>query len=190
MANVFSEIEDEIFFNEKIIFDENKIKEFIFSYLINRLDSKKDKEKPFYFEQIIYDFFDYFNIHLIKTKKTRDFGIDGLVKLKLEILGEIDLGLQIKYKLIDSNDVDLFLSALRNSELQLGIIVCKDSRRLEKYELNNKIKAILFSKGIILKEKLIKESIDVNPVFVLKLDEITSIIASNIRAAVKAIYKK
>lgn len=108
----------------------------------------------------------------------------------MSLFGEVNLGLQVKYKLIDSTDIDLFLSALRNSELQLGVVVCKDSRRLEKYELNSKIKAILLSKGIAIKERLIKENIDINPVFILKMDEMAEIIANNIRGFVRMIYKK
>lgn len=190
MVNFFSEIEDELFFNEEIIFDEVKIREFASSFILNKLNEKNEVERPFYFEEVIYDFFEYLNIQLIRTKKTRDFGIDGFIKLKVGFLGDIDIGLQIKYKLIDSNDIDLFLSALKNAELQLGVIVCKDSRRLEKYELNSKIKAILLSKGIKIREKLIKEEININPVFVLKFEDILDIVASEIRAVVRAIYKK
>jgi len=190
MVNIFSEIEDDVLFNESIMFDENKIKEYILNFVVNRLNSKPEKERPFFFEEIVYDFFDYRRIDLTKTKKTRDLGIDGIIKLKLDMLGNINLGVQIKYKLIDSNDVDLFLSALKNAELQLGVIVCKDSRKLEKYELNSKIKAILLSKGIKIKEKLIKENIDINPVFILKLNDIIEIVALEMRAVVSAVYKQ
>ena len=145
---------------------------------------------PFFFEEIIYDFFDYRKIKLIRTKKTRDFGIDGIITLETELLGKVNLGLQIKYKLIDSNDIDMFLSAIKNAELQLGVIVCKDSRKLEKYELNSKIKAILLSKGIQIKERLIKEEVDINPVFILKLNDLIDVAASDMRSFVKAVYKK
>jgi hypothetical protein len=190
MVNIFREIEDELFFNEEIIFDEEKIKRFILDFIVNEINTKQDKEKPLFFEKIIYDFFEYRSINLIKTKKTRDSGLDGIIKLKLELLGDITLGLQIKYKLIDSNDVDLFLASLKNAELQLGVIVCKDARKFEKYELNSKIKTILLSKGIKIKERLISEKIDINPLLILKLDEIISIIADEIRAVVKGVYKK
>lgn len=190
MINIFSEIEDNIFSDEDIMFDEDKIKKYILDFIASKLNSKLEKERPFYFEEIVYDFFDYRKIDLTKTKKTRDFGVDGIIKLKLDVLGNINLGVQIKYKTIDSNDIDMFLSALKNAELQLGVIVCKDSRRLKKYELNSKIKAILLSKGIKIKEKLIKESIDINPVFILKLDDIIEIVSLEIRAVVSAIYKK
>lgn len=116
--------------------------------------------------------------------------MDGIIKLKADLIGEINLGLQIKYKLIDSNDIDLFLSALKNAELQLGVVVCKDSRKLEKYDLNNKLKAILLSKGITLKERLIHEKIDMNPVVILKFEDLIEIIASNIRAFSRGVYKK
>ena len=190
MANIFSEIEEQVCFNEEIIFDEDKIKDFILAEIIKRINAKEEKEKPFYFEEIIKDFFKYRKIQLIETKKTRDFGLDGIIKLGLEMLGDINLGLQIKYKLIDSNDIDLFLSALRNTELQLGVIVCKDSRRLDKYELNSKIKAILLSRGILIKERLLNEKVDINPVLILKFEEIISIVASDIRGFIKSVYKK
>lgn len=190
MANIFSEIEEEIFFNEEIIFDEVKIKENVISFIDNKISLKNEKERPFYFQEIVYDFFDYMNIPLLKAKKTRDFGVDGIVRLNIGFLGSIDVGLQIKYTIVDSNDVDLFLSALRNSELQLGVIVCKDSRELTKYELNTKLKAILFSKGIVVKERLIKDKVDINPVFVLKFQDLIDIVTSQIRAVVKGVYKK
>jgi hypothetical protein len=190
MANIFSEIEEEIFFNENLAFDEEKIKKYILEFLGNKINEKEQSQKGFYFEEIIYNFFEYMNIPLTKSLKTRDFGIDGIVKFDIGFLGEIDLGLQIKYKLIDSTDVDLFLSALKNAELQLGVIVCKDSRNLVKYELNSKLKAILFSKGIKIKEKLINENVNLNPVFILKFEEVAEFVASQIRAFVKSVYKK
>src|SRR3989344_3198470 len=118
MDNLFYKIEEEVFFREDIIYDEEKIKEFIIDYIKKKLNEKIDKEKPFYFEEIVYDFFDYINIGLLKSKKTRDFGIDGIIKLNLQLIGEVNLGVQIKYKLIDSTDIDSFLSSLRNAELQ------------------------------------------------------------------------
>ncbi len=190
MVNIFFKIEEKLFFDEEIIFDEIKIRKFIFDFLEKMLVEKSDSEKPFCFEEIVYDFFEYMNISLIKTKKSRDFGIDGIIKLKLDFLGSIDVGLQIKYKLIDSNDIDIFLSALKNSELQLGVVVCRDARRLDNYKLNSKLKAILFSRGIELKEKLIKENVDINPVFIMKFEEIINIVALQMRNFVKAVYKK
>jgi hypothetical protein len=190
MVNIFSEIEEKILLDETLAFNENKIKEEILQTIARKVDPAMDKEKPFVFEQIIYEFFEYLDINIIKTKKTRDFGIDGIIKLNLELLGEMDLGLQIKYAIIDSNDIDIFLSSLKNSELHFGVIVCKGSRKLEKYELNTKIKAILLSKGINIKERLIKEKISINPIFVLKMDDVIGIIASQIRAIARGIYKK
>ena len=189
MNNIFSEIEDKIFFDESIIFDEAKINQFVTNFLINKLNSEEPKKRGFYFEGIILDFFEYINLETIQTKKTRDFGIDGIVKIQIGIFGEINLGIQIKNKLIDSTDIDSFIANLKNCELQLRVIVCRDSRNLSKYELNNKLKAILLSRGIELKQKITSD-ININPVFVLKLDEIIEIIASNIRSVVKAIYKK
>jgi len=189
MNNIFSDTEEDILSNEEILFDKNKIKSYLEETISKRLNSKDDK-KHFIFEKIIYDFFEYLRIPLIKTKKTRDSGLDGIIKLKLDLLGEIDVGLQIKHKKIDSTDVDLFLSALKFAEIQLGTIFCKDSRKLQKYELNSKIKTILLSKGVELKENLIKDKIDINPVSILKVDDILEIVSSNIRDAAKSIYKR
>jgi len=190
MPNIFSEIEDNIFFNETIIFDEEKIKCYILEFLTKKLAAANDKERPFLFEQIIYDFFDYEHILLIRTKKTRDFGIDGVVKLNMQLIGNADIGLQIKFKQIDSTDIDSFSASLKNAELQLGVLVCKESRRLDKYNLNSKLTAILFSRGIKLKERLIEENINLNPIFILKFQDVIDLTASNIRAVVKGVYKK
>jgi len=190
MPNIFSKIEEEVTFDEDIIFDEEKIKQFIFKKIEKKVEKVQEQKRGFYFEEIIYDFFNYMNLPLIKSPKTRDFGIDGMVKLDLNLLGSIDVGLQIKYKLINSNDVDLFLFSLNSAEIKLGVIICKDSRTLQKYELNSKLKAILFSKVILLKEKLIKEKVDINPVFVLKLNDVIEIVSPQIRAFVKTVYKK
>jgi len=189
MTNIISEIEERILNDESIIFDEEKIKEKVLNLILEKMNSIEEKKRPFYFENIISDFFKYLNLNFIETKKTRDFGLDGFLKLRLEVLGEVNLGVQIKYKLIDSTDIDLFSSALKNAEIQLGLIVCKDSRNLQKYNLNSKIKTILLSKGIEIKEKLIKEEIDLNPVLILKLNDIVEIITSNIRGFAKAVYK-
>ncbi len=190
MSNIFSKIEEELLFNEEIVFDENKIKEYVKNYLVNKLNLLVKNKQGFAFEEVIYDFLEYMNLNLIKTNKTRDQGIDGIIKMSLGFFGEINLGLQIKYKLIDSNDVDLFLSSLRNAEIQLGVIVCKESRDLNKYELNSKLRTILLSKGIEVKEKLIKDKININPILILKFDEVIEIVASQIRAIAKSIYKK
>ncbi|MCF7910406.1 restriction endonuclease [Candidatus Pacearchaeota archaeon] len=188
MNNLFSSLEEEILLDEEICFDEEKIKDFLLDKI--KINLEKSENKGFAFEEIVYDFLDFMNIPLIKTNKTRDFGVDGFIKLNVGFLGELNLGVQIKYKLIDSTDVDLFLSSLKNTELQLGVLVCKDSRELTKYELNSKIKSILLSKGISIKEKLLNDKIDINPVFVLKLEEILNIVTYQVRAVVKSIYKK
>lgn len=188
MDNLFFKLEEEIILNEETCFDEEKIKELIFKNIKNKLDNSDNK--GFEFEKIVYEFFEYMNIPVIKTKKTRDSGIDGFIKLKIGFLGDLDLGVEIKHKLINSNDVDLFLTSLRNAEVKLGVMVCKDSRNLTKYELNSKIKSILFSRGITIKEKLLKEKVDINPVFILKLDEIVDVISYQIRAFVRGVYKK
>ncbi len=188
MDNLFFKIEEEVIFDESICFEEEKIKNFILEKMKKRIENSESK--GFAFEEVVYNFFEYMNIPLIKTSKTRDKGLDGFVNFNAGFLGEIKLGLQIKYSLIDSNDVDLFLSALKNAELQLGVIVCKDSRNLINYELNSKIKSILISRGISVKEKLLNEKVDINPVFVLKLNELVEIVSSQMRSFVKSVYKK
>jgi len=188
MNNLFSELEGEIIFLEDICFDEQKIQGFILKEIKKKLDASNNK--GFAFEEIVYDFFEYMNIPLIKTPKTRDGGLDGFVNFNVGFLGEVKLGLQIKYSLIDSTDIDSFLSVLNNAELQLGVIICKGSRNLSKYELNSKIKFILFSRGIVIKEKLLNEKVDINPVFVLKLNELVEIVSTQIRGFAKGVYKK
>ncbi len=188
MSNLFSDIEGEIIFDERICFDEIKIKEEVLKELAKAIE--KSDNKGFEFENIVYDFFEYMNIPLAKTPKTRDNGLDGFVDFNLGFLGNVKLGLQIKYQIINSTDIDSFLAALKNAELQLGTIVCKDSRNLVNYELNSRIKSILLSRGIKVKEKLLKDNININPVFVLKLDELAEITASQMRSFAKAVYKK
>lgn len=193
MPNIFSEIENNLFSldnMEDIVFSEEKISSFILNELSKRLTSVEERETPFIFQEIIYNFFEFMRISLIKSPKTRDRGIDGIIKLPLSFLGEIDLGVQIKYSLVGSPDLDSFQTALKNSELQLGVIACKDSRNLVNYDLNSRIKAILFSRGIELKERLINEKINLNPVYILKLDEIIAIVSSEFRGFAKSVYKK
>jgi len=190
MTNTIKEISEKILDNENIIFDENLIKEELKKEIANRLFTSEEIKRPFLFEQIIFDFFEYVNVPLIKTKKTRDSGIDGIIKINVKFLGEMNIGLQIKYKLIDSNDVDIFIASLKNAELQLGLIVCKESRELHKYSLNSKIKAILLSKGLAQEEDLIKDKISINPINILKLNDIIEMIALDIRNVARGIYKK
>lgn len=189
MTNLFSDIEEKLLSKEEIIFNQNQIKKEIERLIKNKVDLNKPGTH-FVFEEIIYDFFKYINIPLIKTKKTRDSGIDGIIKLKVNLLGEINVGLQIKQKIIDSTDIDSFIAALKLAELQLGTIVCKDSRQLQKYDLNSKIKTILLSRGIVPKENLIKDKIDINPVSIIKFDDILDIVSQEIRSIAKSIYKR
>ena len=190
MNNLFFEIEEKLFEDEDIIFDEERIKDFIFDYVNEKIKGQKISKRRFYFEKIVFDFFEYMGLAVRRTKKTRDFGIDGFVKVKIGFLGNLDFGLQIKYKKIGSNDIDLFLKSLRNVELNLGVIVCKDVRRLDNYDLNSRLRNLLFSKGIEIKEKLIKDKVDINSVVILKFEEIVEIVSSEIRSFVKAVYKK
>jgi hypothetical protein len=190
MSNIFSEIEEIVLFDDNLMFEETKIKEHIQKAILEKLNSTNKENIGFLFEEIVYNFLEYMNISFIKTKKTRDYGIDGVIKTNIGFFGEVNLGVQVKYVVIDSNDIDLFIASLKNLEIQLGVIICKDSRNLEKYELNSKIKGILFSKGINIKEKLIKDKVNINPVLVLKFDEIVGIVSSQIRAVVRGIYKK
>ena len=69
------------------------------------------------------------------------------------------------------------------------MIACKDSRDLQKYDLNNKIKTILLTKGIIQEENLIKDKISINPISIIKFDDILNIVTSEIRGYIKAVYK-
>jgi hypothetical protein len=188
--NTFFKIESEITSNDEIMFDKTKIEEYIANYLTNKIKSVSESKRGFCFQDIVYDFFEYKHIPLMKTKKTRDFGIDGILRLDAGMFGNINLGLQVKYQLIDSNDVDLFLSALKNAELHLGVIVCKDSRKLDKYELNSRLKAILLSRGIELKERLINKEISINPVIILKMRDIVKMVALEIRGFVASVYKQ
>lgn len=188
MTNLFSELEAEITFNESLCFNEEEIKEFLFKKIKQKIESSENK--GFEFEKVVYDFFDYMKIPLTKTSKTRDNGIDGFVDFNLGFLGNVKFGLQIKYKLIDSTDIDSFFASLKNAELQMGVIVCKESRNLTKYELNSRIKTILLSRGISIKEKLLNENVDINPVFVLKLNELVDIVACQMRAFIQSVYKK
>jgi hypothetical protein len=190
MVNIFSEFEDEVLSDETIIFDKEKIKNRLLQLVTKKLESVEDSKKPFLFQDIVYDFFEYERVNIIKSGKTRDSGLDGVVDLNLDLIGKIKLGLQIKYKLIDSNDLDSFIASLRNAELQLGVMVCKDSRKFDKYSLNNKIKTILFSKGIKVRERLIKENIDINPVFIIRFDELLDKIAFELRGFIEGVYKK
>ena len=188
MDNLFFKIENEILSNEEIIFEKEKIKDEINKLILEKFKIKENKN--FFFEDVVCDFFDYIDTPLIKTKKTRDSSLDGILKLKLDFLGDVDVGLQIKNKIIDSTDVDSFYSSLKLSELQIGTIICRDSRHLEKYDLNTKIKTILLSRGIELKEKLINDKIDINPVFIIKFEDIVDIASSQIRGVAKSVYKK
>lgn len=186
--NFFKSIENDLFEKEEIIFNEKKIQEIILQKISEEID-KNPKKEGFCFEKIIYDFFDYLNFDLIKTKKTRDAGIDGIISLKIEPFGNLKLGLQIKYKIIDSTDIDKFIQALNYAELKLGVITCKESRRLIKYELNSKLKALFLTQN--LKNTNFKfEKVDLNPVFILKLKDVVTLGASKMRAIASTIYKK
>lgn len=189
MDNIFEELEGEILDREDILFDESKIKEFIIGKITTIINQRPESERPFLFQNIVYSFLEYMKISIIETPKTRDSGLDGIIKLNLQMLGPISLGLQIKYKKIDSTDIDSFRTALKNAELQLGTLICKDSTKLENYELNNKIKTILLARGIRLKEKLINDKINLNPILVLKFDAALDMVASELRAIARGIYK-
>ncbi len=186
--NIFSKVEDKILTDEEKMFDVSKIKEVLSYSLIEEITKKENKY--LYFEEVVAQFFKYLNVPYAETGKTRDGGIDGIITLQLSLLGNVQLGVQAKYTRIDSNDVDTFLSALKHAELQLGIIVCKESRKLEKYDLNSKIKAILFSRGILIREKAIEESININPIFIIIMDDMLDIVSSQIRNTIRMIYKK
>lgn len=186
--NFFKKIEFELTdAPEQVLFSEKKIRALAEKLVLREINKKPVKQRPAFFEKIICDFFIFRNFKLIKTKKTRDLGLDALIKTRLEPFGELSLGLQIKYKKIGSIDVDLFLRSLDFADLKLGALVCKDSRRLDKYTLSAKLKAMLFGLG---EEASLKKRIDLKPVFILKFSDILDVFTGEIRLRMKGIYKR
>jgi len=186
-SNFFKILDKKIFSSEQIIFSKSKIKKFVKNLIFQELNSLPKNKRGEFFEKIVCDFFEYMHFELTRTKKTRDFGLDGIIKTELEPFGKLKIGLQIKYKKINSIDVDSFLQALNFAEIRLGALVCKDAARLDKYTISSKLKAMLFGeeKGIKVKEKL-----ELKPVFILKFEDVLNIFSEEVRYKVQAIYKR
>jgi len=187
-TNFFKEIEKRILYeDEEILFDDKKIREISEKLIIDKINKIDENKKGLFFEEIICDFFEYKNFEIFRTKKTRDFGLDGLIELKIEPFGNLKLGLQIKYKKVGSEDIDLLINALNFAEIKMGVLVCKDSGRLDKYNLSSKLKAMLIGKENKIE---IKENLDINPVFILKFSDILDIFSQSVRDVVRSVYKK
>ena len=187
-TNFFKEIEEKILYeDEEILFNDKKIREIAEKIILNKINEFEERKRGLFFEEIILDFFEYKNFKIFRTKKTRDFGLDGLIKIDIEPFGNLKLGLQVKYKKIDSKDVDLLVNALNFAEIKVGVLVCKDAGRLDKYNISSKLKAMLIGKENKLN---IKEDFNINPVFILKFDDILDIFSHNIRGVVEMFYKK
>jgi len=173
---------------EKTIFSEKKIMEFSENYIQMELKKISPNKRGWFFQKIVCDFFRFKRFRVIECKKTRDLGIDAVIKKKFDILGDLQLGLQIKYKKIGAADIDSFIQALDFAEIRLGVIACKESSRLDKYTLSSKMKALLL--GLPGKKIKIKERIQLKPVFVITLNEIIKLISSDARLMVRSIYKR
>ena len=187
-TNFFKEIEKKILYeDEEILFDNEKVREIAEKIVLTKINDVDEKKRGLFFEEIILDFFEYKNFKIFRTKKTRDFGLDGLIEIEIEPFGHLKLGLQVKYKRIDSKDVDLLISALNFAEIKVSVLVCKDFGRLDKYNLSSKLKAMLIGK----ENKIdIKEDLNINPVFILKFNDILDIFSSSVRDVVRSVYKK
>lgn len=188
--NFFKKLEEEaLWHKEDTLFDADRIKSYARGYILNKIQEKKEKERGFFFEEIVCDFFEYLGYRVTRTKKTRDRGLDGIVDVKIMPLGEVKLGIQAKWGRIDSGDVDGFIQSLENAEIRLGVIACRDSTRLQKYTLPAKIKSILFFRNIKAKVKDIPD-VGIEPVFILKLDDMIEVTSKKIRDIVSSTYKR
>lgn len=186
--NYFKELQTQILRNsENILFDEKKIKKIAKKELEKAMENQPKTKNGLFFEEIICDFFEFLGFEVIRTKKTRDLGIDGIIKTKLQPFGLLELGLQVKYKTIDSSDVDSFVQALNFAEIRIGVIVCKKAKRLDKYTLSSKMKAILLGAK---NEVRINKRIDLKPVFVMSLRETIDVFSQHLRDVVKSVYKR
>ncbi len=186
--NLFRQLEEEILDRaEGEIFNHQKIcaiaKEFFSKKIAN---AKNDSERGFIFQDIVCDFFEYKNFKIHRTKKTKDFGIDGVIEAEIRPFGILRMGLQVKYKRINSADLDSFLQALDFAEIKVGVIACKDSARLQKNSAKAKFKAMLLGRT----EKIPKfEDFGLQQVFVLKFAEIICLFAEETMLVIKGIYK-
>jgi len=187
-TNFFRRIEEEILMeDEEILFSNKEIRKLSEEIILNEFKKIEERKRALFFEEIICDFFEYQYFKIFRTKKTRDFGLDGLIEIEIEPFGNLKMGLQVKYKNVNSNDVDSFLQALNFAEIKVGVLVCKDSGRFDKYKISSKLKAMLIDKKIDIK---IKEDFNINPVFILKFSDILDIFSHNVRNVVESVYKK
>lgn len=188
--NFFKKFEEDVLWQkEDTLFDADRIKSYTRKYVLDKIQDKKEKERGFFFEGIVCDFFEYLGYRVTRTKKTRDMGLDGIVDVNIMPLGEVKLGIQAKWRKIGSRDVDGFIQSLENAEIKLGVIACRDSTRLQKYTLSAKIRSILLFRDIEAKVKDIPD-IGIEPVFILKLDDIVEVTSKKIRDIVSSTYKR
>ncbi len=191
MDNFFDSLEKKILLSdEEVLFNIEKIKEYSRNYLLDNIEEKPKNERGFYFEEIVCDLFRYLNFKVIQTKKTRDFGLDGIIETELEPFGKLKLGLQVKWKKINASDVDLFIQALNFAEIRLGILLCKTTGDIKKYKLSSKIKAILSSFDNDVKNDPNISELYLEPIFILKFDDIVDIFSQRVRNLVSAVYKR
>jgi len=188
-TNFFKEIEKNILNenDEEILFDYNNIRKLSEEIILNGINKVNEKKRGLFFEEIMLDFFEYKLFKVFRTKKTRDFGLDGLIEINIEPFGDLKLGLQVKYKKIDSKDVDLLINSLNFAEIKVGVLICKDANRLDKYNISSKLKAMLIGK----ENKLdVKENLSINPIFILKFSDILDVFSHEVRGVVEMVYKK
>jgi len=191
LDNFFDSLEKKILLSdEEVLFNIEKIKEYSRNYLLDNIEEKPKNERGFYFEEIVCDLFRYLNFKVIQTKKTRDFGLDGIIETELEPFGKLKLGLQVKWKKINASDVDLFIQALNFAEIRLGILLCKTTGDIKKYKLSSKIKAILSSFDNDVKNDPNISELYLEPIFILKFDDIVDIFSQRVRNLVSAVYKR
>lgn len=186
--NLFLTVESELLeLADKESFSKSKIETFLKSRFIEKINSgKTPSEKGFIFERLVCDFFEYKSFKVLRTKKTCDFGIDGIIEVKLSPFGTLRLGLQVKYKKISAKDFDVFVQSLNFAEIKIGVLVCKDSAKIQRNSLNSKVKAILSTKGGNL-PKL--PDFELNQAFILKAKDIIELAAEQAFFTVKSIYK-
>ncbi len=190
MDNFFKQVEEEVLWqDDNILFNTDEITKYSKQYVLERINEKEEGRRGFFFEEVVCDFFEYVGYDVVRSKKTRDHGLDGVVETDVPPLGKLKLGLQAKWKMVDSTDVDQLLQALENAEIRLGVLVCRESSRLDKYKLTSKVKAILFFHNMESEVKDLPD-LDVNPAFIMKFDELIKVSSEKIRGMVKATYKR
>ena len=186
--NYFRELQGQILkSSDSVLFDEKKIKEMARNHVEKSIEKQAKTERGLFFEKIVLDFFDFLGFKVTRTKKTRDLGIDGIIKTELPPFGLLRMGLQVKYKEIDSSDIDAFIQALNFAEIRVGVVACRKAGRLDKYTISTKVKALLLGSENNMR---IGKRIDLKPVFVMNLNEIIGIFSQHTRDVVKSVYKR